>query len=654
MADLRNPFKLRASEHIESESNFLRLFAPGVLDLLPRDNIWNQVQVIHSAPGGGKTSLCRLFTPSALNALHDFKAGEEYKDLFQKLKNLDAISDQGPKVLGIMLPLGRNYAYMEPLAPNKESAQRTFYSLLNSRIILNALRGILTLKKLPFPEGLSSIRIIRPPDTDIPSNIPLPCSGLELFHWASVLERDICDSIDSFVSPEGKRLSGHDTLYSLFLLKPEYMTIDGEPIIDRTVVMFDDAHKLTSSQREVMLSNLFEMRMPTGVWIAERLQALKLRDLLPQGSKEGRDYNEFILEDSWEGAKNSKLFERTTESIADRRTKLNPDVQIGSFSGLLPETLDEKEYEDKFSQSVRQTSKRVIDKFGTSMLYTNWIQAIEDEEGVKNKAMKWRALEILIERDARNSQQKILKFIETPIPKETLRQQDDSSVRAGAEYFLSKENGLPYYFGFSRISDLASYNIEQFIEIAGDLYEEMISAELLRQSSVLSPAYQEKILNNVAQRYWERIAKEIPNGRDAMKLLEALAKMCELETDKPNAPYSPGVTGFAISMDEREILTDPEKLQTNPAYSRLAMTLHTCVSNNLLRAFPDRKQGKEGKEWMLLYFNRILCMHFGLPLQYGGWKHRSLEELIYYQEHGFRIPKRKVGRKNNDIEEKLA
>lgn len=650
MADLRNPFKLRAAEHIESESNFLRLFAPGVLDLLPKDSLWTQVQVIHSAPGGGKTSLCRLFTPSSLNTLHDFKNGDEFKDLYQKLKSLDAITDQGPRVLGVMLPLGRNYAYMETLASNKETSQRLFYSLLNSRIILNALRGTLLLKKLPFPEGLSRIHVLRPPDADVPSNIPVPCTGLELFNWASTLEREICNSIDSFVSPESLRLSGHDTLYSLFLLKSENITFEGQPIADHSVVMFDDAHKLTSLQREMMLSNLFEMRMPSGIWIAERLQALKLKDLLPQGSKEGRDYHEFILENSWEVR--SRLFERTAESIADRRTKLNPDVQIGSFSGLLPDTLDENEYVEKFSAAIERVQKRVNEKFGSLQLYDDWIRTPSLETDVKNKATKWRVLEILIERDSRNSQQKISKFLGMPLPAEEFEQQDDSSVRSGAEYFLSREFGFPYYFGFQRVADLASYNIEQFIEISGDLYEEMISAELLKQSSVLPPSYQEKILSKVAKRYWERIVKEIPNGRDAVKLLEAISKMCRWETDKPNAPYSPGVTGFAISMDERAILTDPEILKQNAAYSKLANTLHTCVSNNLLRAFPDRKQGKDGKEWLILYLNRLLCMHFGLPLQYGGWKHRQLRILTDYLEHGFRPPKR-GNRKQNGIQEKL-
>ena len=62
---LRNPFLMRASERIESDVNFLRLYSPIVLDSLieknSNDTLWNNVIFIRSSPGGGKTSLLRVF-----------------------------------------------------------------------------------------------------------------------------------------------------------------------------------------------------------------------------------------------------------------------------------------------------------------------------------------------------------------------------------------------------------------------------------------------------------------------------------------------------------------------------------------------------------------------------------------------------------------
>ena len=69
MRGVRNPFKLNSSESIETDADFLRLFGPGVLDLLPEGATSRRLLFIRSAPGGGKTTLLRVFTPSVLLSL---------------------------------------------------------------------------------------------------------------------------------------------------------------------------------------------------------------------------------------------------------------------------------------------------------------------------------------------------------------------------------------------------------------------------------------------------------------------------------------------------------------------------------------------------------------------------------------------------------
>src|SRR5437899_7419643 len=105
----RNPFRMRASEQIESDATFLRLYSPSVLDVLPRSGMWDRVQVFRSSPGGGKTSLLRLFTPPSLLALYESRASEDYRELYHRMKGIEAVSEDGPLVLGVYLSCAKNY-----------------------------------------------------------------------------------------------------------------------------------------------------------------------------------------------------------------------------------------------------------------------------------------------------------------------------------------------------------------------------------------------------------------------------------------------------------------------------------------------------------------------------------------------------------------
>src|SRR5262245_50032200 len=115
MKDLRNPFRLQAAEHIESETDFLKLFGPGVLDLLPDEAPFARTQFIRSAPGGGKTSLLKLFTPNVLHSLVALRQYPDHKDLFQRVRQLGAIDEHSIAVVGVMLPCGRTFPALADL-----------------------------------------------------------------------------------------------------------------------------------------------------------------------------------------------------------------------------------------------------------------------------------------------------------------------------------------------------------------------------------------------------------------------------------------------------------------------------------------------------------------------------------------------------------
>ena len=118
--------------------------------------------------------------------------------------------------------------------------------------------------------------------------------------------------------------------------------------------------------------------------------------------------------------------------------------------------------------------------------------------------------------------------------------------------------------------------------------------------------------------------------------MESVGRYSHWETYRPNAPYAPGVTGISITMAERDQLGDEEFLDRRSDLKRLAEVIAICLAHNILEAELDRSQGYERR--MLLYLNRLLCCHFDLPLQYGGWRPRRPDELARWMVDGFRSP----------------
>jgi hypothetical protein len=640
---------MRASEHIESDATFLRLFGPGVLDVLPKDNLWDRVQIFRSAPGGGKTTLFRVFTPSVLLTLHGFRGNEDYKELYQRMKDLGAISDSGPLLLGIILSCTRNYATLEDLDFDPSKKERLLYSLINARLILAMLRGALILKKLRYPDDLERLSIEAQSNYDTPMQMPITGSGKEIFDWACSLEKKVCELIDSFGPSSCEVLEGHDTLLSLSLIRPKCILCDGIPIASQVLIMFDDIHKLTIKQRQKLLTTIFDLRPSIGVWIAERFEALSPEELLASGATTGREYEKpTFLEYFWRTGSSSKKFENTVNNIADRRARSARDTQISSFAGCLQDFLDESEWHERFEKVIENISSRVRNKSGSTIRYQEWIKAKEKIEGTPyQRAIEWRILEIMIERDARK-QQLTFNFDEA-LPYEILEHKElSSAARAAAEFLITQEFKIPYYFGMSRIAVLSSSNIEQFLALSGDLFEEIASAELIkRQTSqtALAPERQESILKKAVQQRWDEIPRRIPNGRDVQKFLEAIHQCARWELDKGTASYGAGggVTGIAITMADRDRLINSKIRVKHPEYERLILTLSTCISHNLLEVSLDRSQGKKGKAWMVLYLNRWLCLHFKLPLQYGGWRPKTLDEICKWLDYGFRPPLKNGG-----------
>lgn len=278
---VRNPFKLLLSEHIDHAEMFLDFFEPGMLDMLSKESLWNRF-IIRSSPGGGKTTLLRLFTPPTLKALHNLRSRENYRELFEKLKELTVLDEHGVYMLGVMLScsIDKSYVRIEDLELDRtkepDANKKLLFGLLNCRIITSALKGICTLADLRFPDELDFV-YLRVPEQVWPHCLT-NCRGSELFEWAQKREERIFNIIDGLTSEIDVNLLDN-TLSSLYIITPETISVDGFDGLNRVVLMLDDFHELTRTQRTLIKSTIESFPFP-GVWICERLKTLSEKKLI--------------------------------------------------------------------------------------------------------------------------------------------------------------------------------------------------------------------------------------------------------------------------------------------------------------------------------------------------------------------------------------
>ena len=630
MREPRNPFRLRAAEAIESDVMFLKLLGPGMLDLLGDDpHLWDKPQLIRSAPGAGKTTLLRLFTPAALVNLHLFKAREDLKELHKRMTALGVINEGGPQLLGVFLSCARNYRILDDLDFESPRKHRLLFGLFNARIVLATLRATLNLKGLRYPDDLSKIQVLPEALTEIRAGGLGANTGIELHRWATELEENVCDAIDSFDGGNLASIPGSDTLYSIGLMRPGVLTVDCQPIAHHRLLLLDDVHHLSHSQRSLLLKTVADMRSGVGIWLAERFEALSTDEMLETGVTEGRDYEgEILIERFWRDSRSK--FENLLNSVADRRASSALTVEVSSLDSCLQASLDGNEWKSKYEAAIPVIKDRVVALSSGSTLFVDWIDAQERQTGgARDCAIGWRALEILIHREMRRQQTSF----DFPLSSAVLQEKTDSSIRTAAELFLSQEFHLPYYFGPKKLADLASWNIEQFMRLAGDEFEEVVASSLISKSPTLNAGRQDALLRGASESLWTEIPRRARYGEKVHRLLSSIGRFCKSRTYEDTAPYDPGVTGIAISMKEREQLQSKEFLTKHPEYEVLADVLAAAIANNLLEAQLDRRV--KGNTWMVLNLNRLLCVSYDLPLQYGGFKERPLRDLYVWMTAGY-------------------
>lgn len=618
---LRNPFKMRASEKIESDVNFLRLFSPEVLNVLieqqKEQDLWGNVLFIRSSAGAGKTSLLRIFEPGLLSLVHNHKGNTDYKETHSKLKILGVIDNKKVLALGVLIKCTRNYELLEEIDISPHHKKRLFYALLNSRLILATLKRVTELKSLNFPDDLDQITFDYKDNHNYFKKINLPCTGKDLFEWASNLEVEIYEVLDSFLTVDYDSIEGHDELFSIYSLNPEYIRFNGEQVAEKVIFMIDDAHKLSKNQRKSLFEYITEQRQYCSVWISERL--VKIEDF---SSFLNRDYNEINLESFW--SNNTAKFNKALLQISLSRASYSTEG-ITSFREYLSDFIEASTYKSKLSTAINKSIAELSKVSSFNSKFSEWVDYLVNEIGEEitpERAYLIRKAILLIHRDENKNQ---LDF-NFSLSKEQLLEGNSELISVG-KLFLNRYDKIPYYYGFSNLSKISSNNIEQFLSFASEIFEGILSNSIAGKNPSLTAERQEKIIKKVVAQKWDELDILLPNSLEVKRFINNLGTFLQSKTFSDTASYAPGITGFAIHQKSTLQLIKDEDWEESKFYDPLREVMKTCLAYNL---FEVQKviQGKKGQQWDVYYLNRWLCVMYNLPLQLGGWNKIKPNELL--------------------------
>lgn len=636
MAYRANPFLERMSEQTTSDQEFVRLFSPKILERLQENAFQGAVHLFTSPPGGGKTTLLRAFTPTALRAFWNARVVQEMNESYDRLVDRQVLHPtNGPQLLGVLLSCASGYADLPPGASMTQEG--LFRALLDCRVVLRALRSLASLLGYNSTDQLSNVTLEYDEMAKDLKSIPVTPSATELASWAETHERAVYEKLDSLASDVSAGMPVHIRFEGVLWLQSVRFIRDGKPVAPMRLLMIDDLQKLRKKQRAFLVEELVELRPRVPVWLAQRSIALG-DELLSQGAREGRDLHHYPLEEIWTGARGANQFASFAQSILDRRLDVQRAIPAGAFAQYLEDQLTPDEVRECFDKAVELFALDT-QRHRDNVRYSDWLRLADDASRVPSaeSIIDLYTTRILI---ARVEAKRQLSLELTPLPAEDL-EEGASKLRGAAEIFAHEEVKCPFYFGIDRLCALATSNVEELLNVAAVLYEGMQAKQVLRKQPDprLSPRDQERRIKEAAKRKRDFIPKNHTEGTKAQRLLDAVGVFCRERTFQQTAPYAPGVTGVRLTQTELNKVRLNQPSSVEPL-ALLGRVLAECVAENLLtiRASAPSTSREGGT---VFYLNRTLCAHHDLPLQYGGWQDVTVEVLIEWMERGLQPSRRR-------------
>ena len=271
---MSNPFLFSTAQRVVSDSEFVDLFSPEILNILEElEDPWGSLVYLRSAEGGGKTSLLKMLSPNVLNKAIRFQNTDNAISTYERLTKLGVICGDYPRLVCALLPFSSEYRALESL----EDGEKIFNALVDVRIVLATLRAFFLINSFSDASELKQIQIKL--DSKENTGIPKLIDGHEMMEWALSYEEQIVD----YLNPQMKleRIDSVIEYYQFDSLEwfNNAIFFDKRGQLDaKRVLLIDDMHLLSDKQNKIMKSRFANAQLKNGIWIAEQLSATNFQE----------------------------------------------------------------------------------------------------------------------------------------------------------------------------------------------------------------------------------------------------------------------------------------------------------------------------------------------------------------------------------------
>ncbi|WP_051959287.1 ORC-CDC6 family AAA ATPase [Janthinobacterium sp. RA13] len=621
-----NPFKKRATEFIDEPAALISLVSHEPLKIFfddrAGDAIFEKLVTIIGTPGSGKTTIARLIELDTLMTLMRSAGDSEVRDLISTLNDARIIQELQPNILAYRIPVGSNLRDIWELPYSDAIKSSLLRSFLQAKGVLGWLRK---LEKEEVP--VRSIKIDVKENMQTEANIIFADNIEKFLDFARGVEEQIFRIITALVPPSEDKLATltNNLRYNAFdvietISAPLFA---GKPPVKlKPLIILDDAHELHQQQFADVNNWLRGRELRVARWLMTRVDAIsteKLRAALSAaqeeekpGTTKGRDEIIALLQRT--GGRTA--FKKIANDISRRYIaqmssfRRKPGTTLETFLDARPTPLTD----NQLAELTQSVEKLISDnKFSPQQM------GIIESSIPKTVTADQRLMltRILISRERKRVPQTQLFFDDQNDNEEA---EDDllnvkPSLVTGADIQLMHDYGRPFYYGLDRLSDASDDNIEQFINLAGALINQIETKVIRGRTAQLDARTQHNALTERAVKTMKEW--DFPRSHLVKKMIAFIAKKCVNKTLAANAPLDDGANAYGVPQSEMEHL--------ERTYPVLRQVLHYGLAYNAI-SLRENYQCKR-KVWCLIKLGGLPIIEHKLTFSKGGFCEGHLVDL---------------------------